>query len=148
MKQKNIIVAVALIKNEEGKILLQKRNDPQLPDAHGKWEFPGGGIDDESKENALQRECKEEIGCNVMVEHPLITKQYNNWITSDGIAIAVEVECFHCRLVDGCIPIPSNNEVSEIGWFTEEEIKGLATLPGITDFVKEWQLTKNKKSRL
>ena len=37
--QKQMAVVVALIKDEEGKILLQKRHDTLVPTADGKWEL-------------------------------------------------------------------------------------------------------------
>ena len=38
---RNIVVPCALI-IQNGRLLMQKRNDPFRPDYHGKWEFPGG----------------------------------------------------------------------------------------------------------
>lgn len=52
-------VAVAVIKIS-GRILIAKRAEHQHQG--GLWEFPGGKIeDDESVENALRRECFEEL---------------------------------------------------------------------------------------
>jgi len=39
-----LVVVIGLVRNNEGKILLQKRVDPGAPEADGKWEFPGGKI--------------------------------------------------------------------------------------------------------
>jgi putative (di)nucleoside polyphosphate hydrolase len=51
---------VAIFVNDEGKILLCERNDHI-----GAWQFPQGGLDgDESAEEALFREVKEELGNN------------------------------------------------------------------------------------
>jgi 8-oxo-dGTP pyrophosphatase MutT (NUDIX family) len=44
MQQYPIPVVCAVIKQED-RFFLQKRNEPQLPEAHEKWEFPGGKIE-------------------------------------------------------------------------------------------------------
>lgn len=54
-----------VIKNR--KMLLLKRRDSQ-PQFNGKWEYPGGGVDNgESLENCLLREVKEETGFNIQI---------------------------------------------------------------------------------
>jgi mutator protein MutT len=55
--------AAAFILNEQGKILLQKREDSH------KWGLPGGAIElGESAEDAMHREVLEETGLRVSVE--------------------------------------------------------------------------------
>lgn len=77
---KHINVAVAVILNqEENKVLLTKR----LANKHlaGYWEFPGGKIEEnESVEDALVREIKEEIGISIQASSYLqkITHRYDS----------------------------------------------------------------------
>ena len=131
-------VVVAVIMNSEGKILLQKRNDPNFPESHGKWEFPGGAVDDgESKEEALQRECREEIDCSVVIERALPKSQKRTWASTAGEQVPVEVYGYECRVAPGSVPKPSNIEVAEIGWFNKEDTQRLDTLPGIVDFLDQ-----------
>lgn len=62
-----LVVAAALI-NEEGKILLAQR--PEGKRLAGKWEFPGGKVEDEeTPESAIIRELKEELGIEVVQEN-------------------------------------------------------------------------------
>lgn len=66
-----IHVAVGVIINSDGNILIAKRPD----NAHqgGLWEFPGGKLEiDEPVEIALKRELHEELGIDVLHAHPLI----------------------------------------------------------------------------
>jgi len=137
-KQKTIIVA--LIRNEEGKILLQKRADPLIPDADGKWEFPGGVVEfGELPEEAVLRECQEEIGCTIKVIRLLPYLHTRIWERTDGETVQAFVSCFEARLRDG-IPRPSDKKVSEVGWYEKEEVMELDTLPGIKEFVELMKL--------
>ncbi|MEV6925993.1 (deoxy)nucleoside triphosphate pyrophosphohydrolase [Dactylosporangium sp. NPDC051485] len=59
-----IIVGAAII--SEGRVLACERAAP--PEMAGRWEFPGGKVDPgETEEQALVRECQEELGVDVVV---------------------------------------------------------------------------------
>ncbi|MEW5056812.1 MAG: Nudix family hydrolase [Cycloclasticus sp.] len=64
-------VAVAVIKNKAGQILISKRAD-HVHQA-GLWEFPGGKLEaGESTHQALSRELAEELGITVLAAKPLL----------------------------------------------------------------------------
>lgn len=68
---KLIHVAVGVIVNADGKILIAKR--PLSAHQGGLWEFPGGKVDaEETVENALRRELYEELAIHVGSSSPLI----------------------------------------------------------------------------
>lgn len=72
MEQKVLQVAVGVIKNAAGKILIARRDDALHQG--GLWEFPGGKIETgETPEHALFRELKEELDIDVTQSSPLIT---------------------------------------------------------------------------
>jgi len=134
-KGKQIFAVIALIRNEEGKILLQKRNDPSIPESHGRWEFPGGGVEfGETLEVALQRECQEEIGCEVAIGRLLPMILSHIWEHKDGSSEQVFVACFECRIVRGT-PHPADEEASEVRWVNKAEVAEYDTLPGEQDFI-------------
>jgi 8-oxo-dGTP diphosphatase len=69
---KRVHVAVGIIVNPAGEILLAKRHD-HLHQG-GKWEFPGGKVEsDETVTQALIREIKEEVGLLVSTSSPFMT---------------------------------------------------------------------------
>lgn len=77
---KPIEVAVAIIPNSNGKILITQRSHST---SHpGSWEFPGGKLDrDETPRQCLFREALEEIGINIhkaqkisKIQHDYINK--------------------------------------------------------------------------
>ncbi len=66
-----IEVAVAVIQDKTGRILLTKR--PEHVHQGGLWEFPGGKLETgESVALALRREIAEELGIEVRAHQPLI----------------------------------------------------------------------------
>ena len=63
--QKKETISIAIVKNEQGKFLITRRQKGQH--LAGKWEFPGGKVEDnESLEGAMIRELKEEVGLTVL----------------------------------------------------------------------------------
>lgn len=69
--KKLLHVAVGVIQNKQGQILIAKR----AASAHqgGLWEFPGGKVDaGETLQQALRRELKEELAIEVVNSEPLI----------------------------------------------------------------------------
>ncbi|MCB9438411.1 MAG: hypothetical protein H6673_15655 [Anaerolineales bacterium] len=44
MRKKTIFVFLGIIENSLGQLLMTKRDEEELPDAHGKWEFPSGKV--------------------------------------------------------------------------------------------------------
>lgn len=94
-KSPAVHVAVGVIENEDGEIFIARRHLRQHQG--GKWEFPGGKVEqDESVQQALQRELKEECNIDVTDMAPLtvIEHQYTDkrvlldvwWVLSyDGV---------------------------------------------------------------
>ena len=74
MKQRKTIEVVAAIIIHEGKLFATQRGYGEWKDW---WEFPGGKIEEgESPEEALCREIREELGCEIAVGELLTTIEY------------------------------------------------------------------------
>lgn len=73
---KRIHVAAAVIRGQDGRILIAKRADAQHQG--GFWEFPGGKVEAaETPREALTRELQEELGITVREAQPLIQVQHD-----------------------------------------------------------------------
>ncbi|NYD42835.1 NUDIX domain-containing protein [Nocardioides panaciterrulae] len=60
------VVGAALV--HEGRVLAARRTHP--PEAAGRWELPGGKVEDgETRDAALVREIAEELGCRIVLDH-------------------------------------------------------------------------------
>ncbi|MFT5116614.1 MAG: 8-oxo-dGTP diphosphatase [Kiritimatiellia bacterium] len=72
LSPKQVHVAVGVLKNNQGKILVSKRAE-HLHQG-GLWEFPGGKVEQgESVFDALVREFQEEVNMTIQHAKPLIT---------------------------------------------------------------------------
>jgi ADP-ribose pyrophosphatase YjhB (NUDIX family) len=85
--------------------------------------FPGGGIElDETEEEAFIRECKEKIGCDVVIESKIGTGvQYR---AKDGRKFTIH---FFVARVVGEIGKPTTTQEDELSiqtkWLTESELR-------------------------
>ncbi|QQD13399.1 (deoxy)nucleoside triphosphate pyrophosphohydrolase [Sphingobacterium sp. UDSM-2020] len=67
-------VTCAIIEHNNKVLICQRSATMKLP---MKWEFPGGKIEqDESKEDCLQREIKEELGMIITIDRALKPVEY------------------------------------------------------------------------
>ncbi|ATA26716.1 8-oxo-dGTP diphosphatase [Brenneria goodwinii] len=75
MDQKQLSVAVGIIRNAEQKLFIARR--PAGVHMAGMWEFPGGKVEaGETPEQALIRELREETGIEVENPQPLNNKTF------------------------------------------------------------------------
>ena len=87
---KNVEVVAAIIKDDD-KYLATQRGYGEFK---GLWEFPGGKIDsNETREDALIREIKEELNCDIKIEEYLLTIEY------DYSTFHLVMHCYLCTLL-------------------------------------------------
>jgi len=123
---KHIAVVLGLIFNDKKQILLTKRNEPQSPQSHGKWQVPGGGIESsEQPVETLIREIREEVGITVeILSHTPIV--YTCLSENDQALLLLG---FPCLYSSGVIDISQDSESSEYKWFVPSQINYSDCLP-------------------
>jgi len=114
-----IDVVAAVIQNEEGKILIAQRNLKKSQG--GLWEFPGGKIEpNETKEEAIIREIKEEMDIDIETKK-FIDQKVFNYPDKDINLIAIE-----CKQIKGDIKL---NEHEDIKWVNKNELRNFNFAP-------------------
>jgi 8-oxo-dGTP diphosphatase len=120
-----VIVAAVII--TDGRVLACERSSP--PEAAGRWEFPGGKVEPgESDQQALARECAEELGVRVEVgdrvgpDVPL----------AHGRAV---LRVFGVRLLGG--DRPQALEHRSMRWLAADELDTVPWLPADRPIVAE-----------
>lgn len=112
-----IIVGAAIV--AEGRVLACERALP--PEMAGKWEFPGGKVDPgETEEEALVRECREELGVDVAVGERV----------GDDIAMlggTALLRVYLATLINGAQPVAL--EHSDLRWLAAGELDSVPWLP-------------------
>ena len=107
------IIGVAVIRDEAGKILIDRRKQEGL--LGGLWEFPGGKVEPgESLEDCVRREIKEELDLEIAVDDLLISLDHAY------THFKVTLNVFNCRYVSGEAKAIA---CDEIRWVTLDEIE-------------------------
>lgn len=85
------------------------------------WEYVGGKVEPgETKEEALMRECKEELGILIKVNSLFID------VIHDYPDITVHLSLFNAEIIDG---EPQLFEHNDLKWILPEEIKDYSFCP-------------------
>ncbi len=85
------------------------------------WEFPGGKIEaDESAEQAIVREIREELATEIKAERKLCTVEY------DYPAFHLKMECFLCSVVSGKLTLLEHENAA---WLSAEKLESVKWLP-------------------
>jgi len=118
---------VAAVIITAGRVLACERSAP--PEVAGRWEFPGGKVEPgETDQQALARECQEELGVRVEVgdrvgpDVPL----------AHGRAV---LRVFAVRLLEG--DVPRALEHTSMRWLAEDELDSVHWLPADKPIVAE-----------
>jgi mutator protein MutT len=130
-----IDVVAAIITNDEGKILITQRNLKKLQG--GLWEFPGGKIEkDETREEAIIREIKEELTIDIKVDEYLDEKIFN-YPEKDINLIALK-----CSKINGDIKLTEHEDAK---WVANKELDKFDFAPADMFIVEKLKGDKNAK---
>ena len=84
---RDIVVSAAVIERDDEFLLTRRAADSHLG---GRWEFPGGKVDDdESPEDALHREIREELGVRVGLGDEVVGPDDGVWRLSDEYVMRI-----------------------------------------------------------
>lgn len=126
--KKHYNVVAAVIHNDERKYMCTKRNTSSNQEVSEKWEFPGGKVEvGESEEEALTREIKEELGCQIKVDNHIITTHY------EYTTVDINLAAYHCKINSGQ---PQLLEHKDIKWLKATELDKLEWAPADIEIVE------------
>lgn len=114
----HLVAAAVLLRNEEALLCHRSAARRWFPDV---WDFPGGHLEaNETHQNALRRELLEEIGVDVgvVLGAPVLHLRGED----GGLDLSVWVVTAWDGTVRNCQP----EEHDMIGWFTRDQLGGLA----------------------
>ncbi len=119
-------VVAALIWDENRFMICQR---PAHKARGSLWEFVGGKVEPgESKEEALIRECREELGVTVEVGDVFME------VTHPYPDINVHLTLFSASIREG---VPQKLEHQDIRWITAEEIGKFSFCPADTEILEK-----------
>lgn len=126
---KRISVVGAVIV-DDGRVLCAQRGGGGALD--GMWEFPGGKIEpDETPREALEREIREELLCEVKVGEKVTTTVHEYDFAT------ITLTTFYCDLISGA---PQLTEHKDVRWLAPAELRELdwapADVPAV-DLIRE-----------
>lgn len=122
---KTIKVVAAIIKEEEY-ILAAQRGYGEFKNW---WEFPGGKIEaNESPEEALKREIREELEVEISVGDLFDTVEY------DYENFHLSMKCYFCKIISGKITL---KEHKNLKYLKKEELGSVNWLPADVSIIKK-----------
>lgn len=120
MKTVRVVAAIIRAVNEAGEPIVFA-TQRSYGDFKGGWEFPGGKIEeDETPQEALVREIKEELETEITVGELIDTIEY------DYSTFHLSMDCFWAEIVSGDLVL---TEHAAAKWLTRDELDSVEWLP-------------------
>lgn len=126
IESKKTIEVVAAIIIRDGKLFATQRGYGEWKDW---WEFPGGKIEpEESQEDALKREIREELATEIEVGTLLSTVEY------DYPKLHLTMHCYLCTIISGELSLLEHEDAR---WLTTDELDSVKWLPADKDVIEK-----------
>ena len=126
IESKKTIEVVAAIIIRDGKLFATQRGYGEGKDW---WEFPGGKIEpEESQEDALKREIREELATEIEVGTLLSTVEY------DYPKFHLTMHCYLCTIISGELSLLEHEDAR---WLTTDELDSVKWLPADKDVIEK-----------
>lgn len=123
---------VAALIWDNGRFMICQR--PERKSCAMLWEFVGGKVEKgESKEQALIRECREELAVTVR-PHDVFCE-----VDHEYPDITIHLTLFNAEITEG---VPQKLEHNDIRWITPSEIDGYAFCPADKDILEKIKAEK------
>ena len=120
-----IVRVVAAVIKDGNKVFATARGYGEYK---GKWEFPGGKIEEgEKPEEALIREIREELETEIEVGEKITTVEY------DYPTFHLSMDCFWCNVISGDLKL---KEAEDAKWLTKDTIDSVEWLPADKETVE------------
>ena len=141
-------IVCAILRSQDGKVLLgrkAKRSGAVYSDC---WHIPGGGIEDgENQVDALRREVQEEVGLNICKATVSLLRDSEKGDSIKRLPTGEEVVC-HMKFFEYLVLLPEtaaaiatkpSPELTEIRWFGEEELASIKLVPASVGLFKQFR---------
>ena len=123
MKSINVVAALIV---HDGRIFATQRGYGEWK---GWWEFPGGKVEpDETPEDALVREIREELATDIRVERHVTTIEW------DYPAFHLSMRCYLCSIVSGSLTLLEHEAAA---WLDREHLSSVQWLPADETIISE-----------
>lgn len=125
------VAVKGIIRRKDGKILIVKRSvgDDHLPEV---WETVGGGMDtEETPQQALKREIKEETGLEANIQEPFNVFTFRKQTGEYKIGIT-----FLCDVDDDTVVL--SHEHSEYRWIEPLEFTSFPSVPSLYEEIAQY----------
>ena len=121
-----MIDVVAAVIEKDNKYLIAQRNRNKHFAYH--WEFPGGKVnDDESFENALEREINEELSINIKIIKKITSEKHKDE------KINAEIHYFLCEALNDNIILSEHEDMT---WVYKQDLLNYKLAPGDSKIIK------------
>lgn len=124
MEKKQKVVVMGIVEDKKKRILVSRRLDPKILDAHKKWDLPGGANEfGESLKETLVREILGKTGLKVEVLE-MIPKSVSHEGNDGDVLQHTLFFCYRCKLIGGRLGLKSK-KTEVVRWISIEDARGL-----------------------